>query len=125
MLGKVRTSDTSQILPRCLFTPHPAFFPRTSWPKKVQTVWPQWLFQPWPKLWISHSRLAGPYVRSELCTTTWIGFQTSGKPRSWSLPPSRKALTKISSATIFSWIKQKVILCYELSDQEALTLHQV
>ena len=31
----------------------------------------------------------------------------------------------ISPATISSWIKQTVILCYELSDQEALTLHQV
>ena len=31
----------------------------------------------------------------------------------------------ISPATIFSWIKQTVILCYELSDQEAHTLHQV
>ena len=30
----------------------------------------------------------------------------------------------ISPATI-SWIKQTVILCYELSDQEALTLHQL
>ena len=31
----------------------------------------------------------------------------------------------VSPATISSWIKQTVILCYELSDQEALTLHQV
>ena len=31
----------------------------------------------------------------------------------------------ISPATISSWIKQTVILCYELSDQESLTLHQV
>ena len=31
----------------------------------------------------------------------------------------------ISPATISSWIKQTVILCYELSDREALTLHQV
>ena len=31
----------------------------------------------------------------------------------------------ISCATISSLIKQTVILCYELSDQEALTLHQV
>ena len=31
----------------------------------------------------------------------------------------------ISPATISSWIKQTVILCYELSDQEVLTLHQV
>ena len=31
----------------------------------------------------------------------------------------------ISPATISSWIEQTVILCYELSDQEAHTLHQV
>ena len=31
----------------------------------------------------------------------------------------------ISPVTISSWIKQTVILCYELSDQEALSLHQV
>ena len=31
----------------------------------------------------------------------------------------------ISPATISSWIRQTVILCYELSDQEAHTLHQV
>ena len=31
----------------------------------------------------------------------------------------------ISPATVSSWIKQTVTLCYELSDQEALTLHQV
>ena len=38
----------------------------------------------------------------------------------------RKGFDKdISPATISSWIKQTVILCYELSDQEALTLHQV
>ena len=30
-----------------------------------------------------------------------------------------------SPATISSWIKQTVILCYELSDQQAHTLHQV
>ena len=31
----------------------------------------------------------------------------------------------ISPATISSWIKQTVVLCYQLSDQEALTLHHV
>ena len=31
----------------------------------------------------------------------------------------------ISPATVSSWIKRTVILCYELSDQQALTLHQV
>ena len=38
----------------------------------------------------------------------------------------KKGFTKdISPATISSWIKQTVILCYDLSDQESLTLHQV
>ena len=31
----------------------------------------------------------------------------------------------ISPAIISPWIKQTVILCYELSDQEALIVHQV
>ena len=31
----------------------------------------------------------------------------------------------ISPGTVSSWIKQTVILCYELSDQQALSLHQV
>ena len=38
----------------------------------------------------------------------------------------KKGFTKdISPATISSWIKQTVILCYELSDQQAHTIHQV
>ena len=38
----------------------------------------------------------------------------------------KKAFDKDTSpATISSWIKQTVILCYELSDQDAVTLHQV
>ena len=36
-----------------------------------------------------------------------------------------KELVFVSPATISSWIKQAVILCYELSHQEALILHQV
>ena len=31
----------------------------------------------------------------------------------------------ISPSTISSWIKQTVLLCYQLSDQGALTFHQV
>ena len=38
----------------------------------------------------------------------------------------KKNFTKdISPATIYSWIKQTVLLCYQLSDQESLTVHQV
>ena len=75
---------------------YPAFCPRISWPKRVQIVWPQWLFQPWPQLWIDPSSLIGPSVRSGPCATIWIGPQTSGRIRSWSLCPLRKASTKTS-----------------------------
>ena len=43
-----------------------------------------------------------------------------------SLVSFKKGFDKdISPPTISSWIKQTVILCYELSDQKALILHQV
>ena len=35
------------------------------------SVWPQWLYQPWPQRWIGPSSMTGPSVRSELCATTW------------------------------------------------------
>ena len=41
------------------------------------------------------------------------------------MSPLRKVLTRISHLPLSPGIKQTVILCYELSDQEALTLHQV
>ena len=37
----------------------------------------------------------------------------------------RKSFQDIVPATISSWIKQTVVLCYQLSDEEAHTLHQV
>ena len=40
----LQTSDTSQTGLRCLCTPHPASYPRISWPRKVQIVWLQWSF---------------------------------------------------------------------------------
>ena len=122
ILGRTEILDTNLIGQRCPFIHHPAFYPRISWPKRVQTVWPQWLYQPWPQLWIGPSSLAGPSVRSELYAS-WIGPQTSSRIRSWSLSPSRKVLTRTSHHCLM--VKQTVILCYELSDQEALTLHQV
>ena len=75
----IRTSQTGL---RCLCTPHPASYPRTSWLRKVQIVWLQWSFQPWHHLWIGHSRVTGPYVQLEQCATTWTGLQTSGRIRS-------------------------------------------
>ena len=126
MLGYIRTSDTSRTGLRCPCTPQPAFYPRISWLWRVQIVWLQWSCQPWPPLWISHLRVTGPCVQLEPFAITWVGPQILGRTRSWSLSPSRKVFDKdISPATISSWIKQTVILCCELSDQEALTLHRV
>ena len=113
MFGYLETSDTSQTDPRCLFAPQPAFFPRTSWLKRVQAVWSQWLFQPWPKLWRSHLRLISPFVQSR-------------GPRYYlDSRPLRKDSTKISPLPLFPYGSSKLILCYEFSDKEALTLHQV
>ena len=73
---QTRTSDINQIDQSFHCSPHPAFFPGTSWPKRVQIVWPQWLYQPWPLCWIG---LTGPSVQSEFCATIWTGPPTSGK----------------------------------------------
>ena len=49
--------------------------------------------------------------------------RTSGRIRRWFFVSFKKGFDKdISPATISSWIKQNVVLCYELSDQEAHTL---
>ena len=125
MLGYIRTSDTSQTGLRCPCTPHPASFPRISWARRVQTVWLQWSFQPCHHLWINHSRVTGPYVQLEPYATTWTGPQTLGRIRSWFLSPSRKGLTKTSHLPPSPHGSNRLILCYELSDQEALSLHQV
>ena len=126
MLGYIRTSDTSQTGLRCLCTPHPASYPRTSWLRKVQIVWHQWSSQPWHHLWIGHSRVTGPYV--QLRALRYYLDRTADLRQNKELVfvSFKKGFDKdISPATISLWIKQTVVLCYELSDQEALTLHQV
>ena len=76
MPGKIRILDTNLIGQRCPCIHHPAFSLRTSWPKKVLKVWPQWLYLPWPQLWIGPSSLTGLSVQSELYATIWTGPQT-------------------------------------------------
>ena len=73
-------------------------------------MWPQWSFQPWPPLWIVHSRVTGHYVQSEPCVTTWTGPQISGRIRVSACVLQKKGFDKdISPATISSWIKQTVM----------------
>ena len=98
------------------------FFPRTSWPRRVRTVWPQWLCQPRPQFWISPSSLIGPV--SVQSTVLLIG--TGSQTEQWiSLSPFRKVLTRHITCHYHLIDQATVILCYELSGQEALNLHQV
>ena len=87
-------------------------------------MWPQWSSQPWPLPWISHSKVTGPCAQSEF----YYLDSTSDlrKNKELVFVSFKEGFDKdISPATISSWTKLTVILCYELSDQEALTLHQV
>ena len=101
-MALTKNIDTSQTCPRCHCIPHPAFFPRTSWPRRAQTVRLQWLSQPWPPLWISHSRVTGPYIQLEPCFITWTGPWILGRTRRWSLSPSRKVLIKTSHLPLYA-----------------------
>ena len=129
MLGCIRTSDTSQTGLRCLCTPHPAFYPRVSWLRRAQIVWLQWSYQPWPPLWPQQEKsLKGDRSLCPVRAFRYYLDRTSNIRQNKELVfvSFKKGFDKdISPATISSWIKQTVILCNELSDQEALTLHQV
>ena len=96
MLGKIETLGTNLIGRKFPCIHHLAFSPRISWQKRVQIVWPQWLYQPLPQFWIGPSSLTGPYVRSEHCAIIWTGHQTSGRTKSWSLSPSTKVSIRTS-----------------------------
>ena len=63
------------------------------WPRRVQKVWPQWLFWPWPQLWTSQSRLVGHFDQLEPRTTIWTGPQA--EQRTGLCLPQEKVLTKI------------------------------
>ena len=123
MLGYIRTSDTSETGLRCPCTPHPAFYPRISWLRRVQIVWLQWPYQP--------NLDKSPKGDRFLCPVRALRYyldRTSDLRQNNELVfvSFKKGFDKgILPATISSWIKQTVILCYELSDQDALTLHQV
>ena len=126
MLGKTGILDTNLIGRRCPYFHHSAFFPRISWPKRVQTVWPQWLYQPWPptldrSLKSDRSLFPVRALRYYLDRTSDLR-----QSKEVVFVSFKKGFDKdISPASISSLIKQTVILCYELSDQEAHSLHQV
>ena len=87
---------------------------------------PQWLYQPWPPT-LDRSLKSDRFI----CPVRALLFcldRTSDLRQNKELVfvSFKEDLDKdISLAIISSWIKQTVILCYELSDPEAHTLHQV
>ena len=121
MSAKIRISPVSWIV-----SPHPAFYPRISWLRRAQIVWLQWSFQPWPPT-LDKSLMSDRSLRPVRAIRYYLD-RTSDLRQNKELVfvSFKKGFDKdISPATISTWIKQTVILCYELSDQEALTLHQV
>ena len=89
-------------------------------------MWPQWLYQPWPptldrSLKSDRSLFPVRALRYYLDRTSDLRQNKEVVFVSF-----KKGFDKdISPASISSWIKQTLILCYELSDQEAHSLHQV
>ena len=123
MLGKTERLDTNPTGQRCSCIHHPALSPRSSCPTRVQTLWPQWLMVI-PAL--------APTLNRSLCLVGALHYYMYldrppefGRIRSWFLSPLRKVLTKTSRLPLSPLGSGIVILCYELSDQEAHTLHQV
>ena len=97
MLGYIKTSDIIQTGQRCFSTPHLVFSWRIIWLKRVQTVWPQCLFQLWMSLETDGS----------LCPVRALHYhldRTSGKTKMWSVSFKKGFNKDISPATI-SWIK--------------------
>ena len=57
--------------------------------------------------------------------TTWTELRTSEETNNWFSSLLRRIMRGHFSATISSWIKQSVLLCYKPSDQEAPQVYQV
>ena len=89
-------------------------------------MWPQWLYQPWPPTLdrsLKSDRSLFPIRALCYYLDRTSDLRQNKEVAFFSL---KKGFDKdISPASISSWIKQTVILCYELSDQEAHSLHQV
>ena len=123
MLGKTEILYTNLIGQRCPCIHHPAFYPKNQRAKRgPNNVAP-----------VVIPALAPTLDRSlksdrSLCGQSFALLlgQDLRQNKELVFVSFKKGFDKdISPATISSWIKQTVILCYELSDQEALTLHQV
>ena len=125
MLGKTEILDTSPTGQRCPCTHHPAFSKNQLAKEGPDCVAPGVIPALAPTLdrSLKSDRSLCP-VRALRYYWDWTSDYRQNKEVVF--VSFKKGFDKdISSASISSWIKQTVILCYELSDQQAHTLHQV
>ena len=116
--------DTNPMGQRCPRIHYPAFYPRISWPSGSRQYGPSGYNIPGSHLGIDPSSLTGPFLRLEHCATIWTGPQTSSRIKRWFFVSFKKGSDK--DICLYLLLDQTtVILCYELSDQEAHSLHQV
>ena len=90
------TLDTKLIGQKFLFTLLQVFWLKITWQRRVQIMWLQWSFQPWPPLWINPWRKIGLFVQSERYAIIWTRHKTSDRAKNWSLSPSKRASLRIS-----------------------------
>ena len=102
--------------------PSPSFLSKNQLAKAGPDNGPSSFASPDPQLWIGPSSLTGPSFRLEHFATIW----TVRKNKDVVFVSFKKGFDKdISPASVSSWIKETVILCYELSDQEPHSLKPV
>ena len=125
MLGCIETSDTRKTGHRFPFTLLPVSFSRINWLDGPSSIAPVVIPALAPSLDKSLKEV------KSLCPVRALRYYLdrtkdlrSGKDLVF--VSFRKSFQKdIVPATISSWIKQTVLLCYQLSDEEAQNIHQV
>ena len=121
MLGKTERLDTNPIGQRCPCTPSPSFFSKNQRAKEgPDSVAPGVITAPAPTL---DRSLKSDQSLCQVRALRYYLDRTSvlGQNKEVVFVSFKKGFDKdISPATISSWIKQTVILCYDLSDQATL-----
>ena len=125
MLGKTEISDTNLFWSKVFLYPSPSFLFKNQLAKEGPDSVAPVVIPPLAQTLDRSFKSDRSLFRLEHCATIWTGPQTSGRIRN-GFDSFRKGFNKDTSPTsISSWIKQTVILYYELSDQKAHLLHQV
>ena len=125
MLGKTRISDIKHTGLKYPCTPHPAFSPKNQLAKEGPgSVAPVVIPALAPTLDKSHKSNRSLFPVRAL--HYYLDRTSDLRQKELVFVSFKKGFDKdISPATISSWIKQTVILCYEFSNLEALTVPQV